>query len=264
MKSDEVSGTTSFDQATLEAVLAPRPVRYRAQTGSTNDDARSWLLEGAPTGAICIADEQLQGRGRLGRTWHAPPGTALLCSVVLHPPINALHQLTMIGALAVCDLAAAFGVHAIDIKWPNDVRCGGRKLSGVLPEAAWDGDRLLGAVLGIGINISVDFSATPLAETAISLEAAARQPIDRLDALRILIESLARWTTALSSDMLFEAWRDRLALGLPVQVTTGTGVMSGTAEDAAPDGALLLRLANGELHRVLAGDIHIRHEPTDR
>ncbi len=281
-----------FTQDVLTQALAPRAVRYLPQTGSTNDDALAWLNGGAADGAVVIAGEQVRGRGRMGRAWHAPPGTALLLSIVLRPHLQHLPRLTMLGALAVCELAEAYGIAAVDIKWPNDVRIGGRKLSGVLPEAAWAGDRLLGAVLGIGLNLSVDFTGTPFAHTAISLATALRSPevsassaqdssskvlpaevpspsterefrdevgeVSALSPLAVLTRLLTlydRWRAQLGQPALYQAWRQRLALGGHIRVTAPEGVLEGVAEGVTPDGALLLRMADGTLRHILAGDV---------
>ncbi|MFN8447264.1 MAG: hypothetical protein U0521_01350 [Anaerolineae bacterium] len=105
----------------------------------------------------------------------------------------------------------------------NDVQIDGRKLCGVLPEAAWQGETLVGAVLGIGINVRVDFSTTPLAATAISLEDAVGA-VDRLDLLLRLLHRLDDWSARLASDALFERWRERLVmLGRRVTVAGAMG-----------------------------------------
>lgn len=244
-----------FTQESLTQALAPRAVRYLPRTGSSNDDALAWLADGAPDGAVVITDEQTRGRGRLGRTWHAPPGSALLLSIVLRPHPAHLPQLTMLGALAVCELVESYGVGSADIKWPNDVRVNGRKISGVLPEAAWNGDRLSGAVLGIGFNLKVDFNGTPFEDTATSLSRQMTSEVSALDTLTRLLECVDRWRARLGQAALYQAWRVRLALGGRVQVAGHDGALQGVAEDVTAEGALLLRLESGALRRVLAGDV---------
>jgi BirA family biotin operon repressor/biotin-[acetyl-CoA-carboxylase] ligase len=238
------------------AQLGPRPARYLAQAASSNDLALMWLKEGAPAGAVVIVDEQTRGRGRLGRSWYAPPGTALMLSYVLRPTVSALPRISMLGALAVCELLETLGIPEVGIKWPNDVQIGGRKVCGVLPESAWDGDQLAGVVLGIGLNVRIDFTGTPFAETATSLGHAASQALDRMALLRDLLARLDYWAARVDSPLLLRRWRERLnMLGRLVTVSGPDGMLEGTADAVDEDGALLLRLHDGRLKRVIAGDI---------
>jgi BirA family biotin operon repressor/biotin-[acetyl-CoA-carboxylase] ligase len=240
----------------VRAALAPRPARFYDTLGSTNDVALDWLREGAPAGAVVVADEQTKGRGRLGRGWYAPPNTALMCSVILRPRPEHLTRITMLGALAIADVLDALNAGEVSIKWPNDVRLNGRKICGVLPEAAWEGDTLLGVVLGMGINVRIDFGGTPLEETAISLEPALGRPVDRLDLLRRLIDRIDAWAARLDSDALFEAWRGRLTmLGQRVTIRSTDGAVTGLAETVDADGVLWIRTDDGDLRRVYAGDL---------
>lgn len=248
-----------YTAAEITRLLAPRPVQFQAQVGSTNDLARAWLEAGAPAGAVVVANEQVQGRGRLGRTWHAPAGTALIVSVILRPPASALGQITMLGAVAICEMVASVGVTA-GIKWPNDVQINGKKLSGVLPEAVWDGDRLGGVVLGMGVNIRTDFSGSPLEGLACSLEPAAGVRLERAALLQTLLERIDAGA-ALPAGELFTTWRDRLVtLGRRVSVEQNGHMLRGTAQGVEADGALLVLTASGEVRRVIAGDVALGDE----
>ena len=136
---------------------APR-VHHR-RTGSTNDEARALALAGAPHGALVTASEQLAGRGRGGRRWEAPPGSALLCSLVAARP--AVRCCSLRAGVAVADALDA----RTQLKWPNDVLIDGRKVAGILVEAR---PRERWAVLGIGVNVAVELAQLPseLRETA--------------------------------------------------------------------------------------------------
>ncbi len=236
----------------LETLLAPRPVRFYEQASSTNDLARDWLRAGASDGAVVIADEQISGRGRQGRTWHTPPGVALAVSVILHPTTDNLPRLSMLGALAIAEMAEQIGAAHVAIKWPNDVQVNGLKVSGVLPEAEWNGSRLAGAVLGMGVNVRVDFRNTELENTAISLETAVGRRLDRAELIAMLLERVDDWYRRLSTPELFEAWQARLST--PGQMVTIGGV-HGLAEGVDAQGALLVRSTAGKLERVTAGDL---------
>jgi BirA family biotin operon repressor/biotin-[acetyl-CoA-carboxylase] ligase len=245
---------TGFTQSELEKSLAPRPVRFFEQTGSTNDAALEWLREGAPVGAVVVTNEQVSGRGRKGRSWYTPPGSALILSVVLRPELSRVPQVTMLGAVAIHDLLTHLGAADVGIKWPNDVQLNSLKVSGVLPEAIWQGNSLLGIALGMGINVSIDFSGTELAQTAISIEPALKRQIDRAEALAYLLSRIDDWYSRLDSGEVFNAWRERLTT-LGKQVVLENGEVRGMAESVDAAGALLVRDADGELHRVIAGDI---------
>ncbi len=234
----------------LKAQLARR-LRYYDSVGSTNDSAKEWLIEGAPDGAVVIADEQRRGRGRHGRVWHTPPGVALALSVILKPLDASPAHVNMIGALSVYDLARQIGCDEVAIKWPNDVLIGGKKVSGILVESIWESDRLLGVVLGIGVNVRVKFPSAELLHTAANLEDAARSPLERAELLRQLLELVDSWYAA-SADQVYVAWRRRLlTLG---QRVCSSGIR-GLATDVTPEGALRVKCDSGEIRLIHAGDL---------
>lgn len=241
----------------LQTALAPRPFRYYPRITSTNDAALEWLREGAKDGSVVVAEEQTEGRGRLGRKWYTPPGVALAFSVILRPSLDALPQVTMLGGLAVYELLEALNEgrgepHRVGIKWVNDVLLNGKKVCGVLTEAVWEGDRLLGAVLGIGVNVRVRFEVPELEHTATNVETALGRTFDRIDLLRDLLARIEHWALRLGSAELFTTWRAHLVtLGQPVTV----GSISGIALDVDPDGALRVQTADGAVQRVMAGDV---------
>jgi len=241
-----------FNPHVLSAELHPRQVRYFPQIASTNDLALTLLNQNAPNGTIVVADEQTKGRGRLGRTWFAPPGTSLLFTVIMRLPQSSLSRLTMLGGLAVCETLQQMGIEQVGIKWANDVQIRGRKVAGVLPEAAWEGSRLTGAILGIGVNVSVDFSESPFRDTAISLQDAIETPIDRLDLLKRILARLDAWVDRLESDSLFQAWRDNLNMIGQYVSLEGRRCRAVRVDS---DGALVISDDNGTLQRVIAGDI---------
>lgn len=254
-----------FTDALLHSRLHPRLFRFYPSIGSTNDVALEWLEQGAPSGAVVLSDEQIAGRGRFARRWVAPPATALLMSVILRPAIqpDRIHRVAMVGAVAILEAIGSWGARApglisrLALKWPNDVLLDGRKLAGILPEAAWHADQLVGVVLGMGLNVSVPFEKSPLAQTAISLADAAPGPIDRAALLSHILDRVDYWAGHIADADLTARWRDALStLGQPVTVHFGDGqVLSGLAADVDDDGALQLQDAQGTMHRVLAGEV---------
>lgn len=239
----------------LDNAITGQPYRFFESVGSTNDVAMRWISEGTPARSVVAADEQTHGRGRLGREWYTPPGSALAVSYILRPRVEELPYVGMMGALAVCETVQSYGVEDCGIKWPNDVQISGRKVCGILPEAAWQHNQLVGVILGMGINVRVDFSGTPFEQTAISLEWVIGQ-VDRADLLRRLVARLNAWSARLDSDALFEGWRGALVmLGRQVSINHADGKIEGIAESVERQGALLVRDTNGTVRRVIAGDI---------
>ena len=241
----------TLSESMLQQQLA-QPIRYYPRVASANDLAKTWLLEGAPDGAVVIADEQTSGRGRRGRVWRTPPGAALALSILLRPPAAHVARLNMIGALSVYDLAAQVGCEEIGIKWPNDMQVSGKKVSGVLVENVWMQGKLRGAVLGIGVNVRVDFSQTDLRDAAASLEDFAKRRLDRVKLIRILLDRVEHWYQRIESDAVYETWRRRLNMLGALVVAEG---VSGRALDVTAEGALLIEDANGVLREVVVGDL---------
>src|SRR5215207_9230241 len=135
--------------------LALGDVKYFESIGSTNDEALAWAANDAPDLSLVIADEQTAGRGRLGRKWFTPKGTALAFSLILQPTVDEKPHLTRIvglAALAVIESLRARGL-AAQIKWPNDIILMERKLCGILVESVWSGEDVDCAVIGIGVNV---------------------------------------------------------------------------------------------------------------
>ena len=236
-----------LDEGKIRSIAGCRPFRWYARIGSTNGEALDWLRQGAPAGAFVVADEQLRGRGRQGRSWHTPAGSALAVSLVVRPAPDELPQLTMAGALAIADVAAAAGARQVSLKWPNDVLVGRRKLAGVLSEALWQGAELSGAVLGMGINVRVDFAGSELQGVATSLEAECGRRLDRGHLLKMLLDRVGHWLGPRGRGGLFHAWRDALALP---QEQIVIGGRAGLPAGVRPDGSLLLRDGDGRLHAI--------------
>src|SRR5947209_5308862 len=210
-------------------------------TDSTNTRARELAAAGAPHGTLVTAAEQTAGRGRQGRSWSAPPGRALLASVVIHRPPPLLSLLT---GLAV---AEAVGPQAL-IKWPNDVHVDGLKVAGILvegrPQEGW-------GVVGFGVNVAVRSDELPsdLAGRAgtLGLGGEAIEPM-----LERVLVGLERWLQAPVEEML-EAVRGRDVL-LGRELTWAGGTARGAGIDG--DGRLLVDTDQGR-QALNAGEVHL-------
>jgi BirA family biotin operon repressor/biotin-[acetyl-CoA-carboxylase] ligase len=221
--------------------LIGSPRLHLRVTDSTNERARTLAAAGAPHGTLVTATEQTAGRGRQGRTWTAPAGRALLCSLIVRDPPRLL---PLAAGVAVAEVA---GERAL-LKWPNDVLVDGRKVAGILvegrPAERW-------AVLGIGVNVALrpDDFPPELRDRGgtLGLEPDAVEP-----ALVSLLAGLTRWLQAPAADVL-EAIRARDALlGTPVLWARGAG--RGAGIDA--EGRLLVSTDAGEV-ALDAGEVHL-------
>src|SRR5262245_40559251 len=135
--------------------LPPFTIHQFSSLGSTNDHLKR--MTAAPEFTCVVADEQTAGRGRRERTWHSSPGAGLYLSVLLLPRLDFSSKIPLIGlmaAVAVAETLIERGVEGVDIKWPNDVLAGGRKVCGILAEAAGAGSKSLRLILGIGVNLN--------------------------------------------------------------------------------------------------------------
>lgn len=239
-----------------------RYIRWHDRLPSTNDLAMSLAEIQVPEGTVIVAEEQTAGRGRLGRPWVSPRGGVWL-SVIFRPRFG-LAQAPLLGFAAA--VATARAIRATTgalarLKWPNDVLVNGRKVAGILVDAGPAGEWL---VVGIGINANVSQEALPQDpdRPATSLAHELGEPVDRGVLARTLLRELDRLYLDLQEGRVLPVlrrWREMAdTLGRPVRVQTATGVLEGVADDVAEDGALLLRLADGTLRRVVAGDVRLR------
>lgn len=268
-----MTGTERFTAEALRAALGGRPFRLFERVGSTQDIARDWALADppAPEGAVVIAEEQTAGRGRQRRRWYSPPGSALLFSVIARPALSPEHlqRATMAAGLALADTLTPLLGAAFALKWPNDGLIRGRKVCGILSEATWLGDRLVAVVVGIGLNVRVDFAGTDLISSATSLEAEVGHPVDRLALLVELLARLDGWLARAPDPAIVQAWSERLStLGRRVIVHPGPAQQAGesfagVAQGVDEVGELLVRLKSGEVRRVLAGDVRVEEDPQE-
>jgi BirA family biotin operon repressor/biotin-[acetyl-CoA-carboxylase] ligase len=217
------------------------PRLHLRRVDSTNERARALAAAGAPHGTLVTAREQTAGRGRQGRAWSAPPGQALLCSLILREPPRLL------PLAAGAAVAATVGARA-RVKWPNDVLVDGRKVAGILVEARFQEGW---AVVGMGINVAISLAELPqdLRERAGTLGLGPEHVEGWLERL---LESLERWLAAAEDEVLsFVRARDAL-LGRPVRWSGGTGTGAGIDGD----GRLVVRTATGRV-ALDAGEVHL-------
>lgn len=261
--------TAEAVQRHLSTLILGKQIDLYPQVNSTNDLAREAGRKGAPEGLVILTDEQVRGRGRLGRTWTAPPGSSILCSVLLRPrfsPQQAFY-LTIAASLAILraiNQAAIVSRQSsavrAGIKWPNDVLLNGRKVSGVLCESDFSGGDWAFAIVGFGINVNLSRdSFGDLRDRATSLSAEFGHEIDRATLLATILGELESCYLSMQNGQfnpIYTEWASSLeTLGKQVSVDYGNEKITGQALRVERDGSLIIKTPNGTERSVLAGDI---------
>lgn len=250
-------------QSQLATRFVGRRLLHHRSLASTQDIARQEAERGAAEGTTVLADEQTAGRGRLGRGWLSPPGANLYFSVVLRPAADHLRVLGMIWPLAICEALEEVAGLPARIKWPNDVLVGSRKLAGVLIDSEVGEGEVDYAVAGVGINVNFDVSRhEELRSTATSISAELGREVAREDVLAAVLGRFeGLYDATRRGESVHEGWKARLdTLGQRVRVRFGDSVEEGVAEDAEPDGTLVLCRADGSRVRIEAGEVTLRQD----
>ncbi len=239
-----------------------RSVEHHDSIGSTNDRAAE-LLAAGQAGVVVVAEEQIAGRGRRGRTWTSRPGVNLMCSVVAPVELAARDAGLLGAAVAIAVVEAIDPWAALAVRWPNDiVGDDGRKLGGLLVETAVRDERLTSAVIGIGLNVNWRRAEMPLEirDGATSLVELGGSEVDRVTLLASLLEHLEGEIGDLEAGLTplprlrARSWLD----GHAIEVDTGATFVRGVAAGLADDGSLLvdtdagrIALGHGEVVRVV-------------
>lgn len=249
--------TADLSPESIDAALAGelgRPFRFLDEVGSTNTEALLWAKDGAPHGALVVTDHQTAGRGRWSRSWVSAPGALLQFSLVLRPKLQPDQfglLTTALGVACAEGIEAASGLTAA-VKWPNDVRVGGKKVAGILVESHLAGGDFDAAIAGIGINVdwAIDQIPPEMKDTATSLSAQLAAPAPpRAELLGEILRSLEQHLDGLPEgreQLLAKATERSDVLGSEVTVRFSDGrQIEGRAEALNEVGALVVRQAEG-------------------
>jgi BirA family biotin operon repressor/biotin-[acetyl-CoA-carboxylase] ligase len=236
---------------------------------STNDLARSLAQQGAPEGMVLVADEQLAGRGRMGRTWLSRPGANLLFSILLRPRFDPeqVFALTMVLAVSAAEaLEKRTGVK-VGIKWPNDLYAGPRKLAGILTEIGVKGSTVEHVVIGMGLNVHWrPEEGEEMRGPATSLLTETGRSYKRTELLACILNefegSYRRFLDG-GPESLYSRWNElSLVLGRDVVIDSGEEKICGKALFIDRSGALILEERGGGQRRIINGDVSLRMEDT--
>ncbi len=243
----------------LDTQFIGRKLVYYERVGSTNDIAKLLAQSGEPEGTVVVADEQIQGRGRFGRMWIAPPYSSLLVSIVLRPALQPaqIARVTMAVALGACDGIRATTQLDARIKWPNDILLNRKKCAGMLSEANTTGGQIEHAICGLGVNVNFSAADSGIPEEATTLADEAGRLLDRERLLGAILTAIEQYYVRLKSGASLRGeWAARLAtLDQQIRARTPWGEETGIAESVDEDGGLVLRRADGSSIRLVSADV---------
>jgi BirA family biotin operon repressor/biotin-[acetyl-CoA-carboxylase] ligase len=241
-------------------------IHYFDEVGSTQRIAAEMAEDGAAQGTVVIAELQTAGRGRMGRSWHSPPGMNLYCTTILRPsmPLPEVPRLSLVAGVAAAEALETVAPEIVSLKWPNDIWLKRRKAGGIIAEAVTDSRQRLSCVLlGIGINVNLALEDIPedLRDKATSVRIATGRRCDRIELAAALFNRLnTRYMETEDSGFaaVKPAYERYMALkGRRVAVVDAGTSVEGAVNGIDEDGALVLASVNG-LTRILTGDVTVK------
>lgn len=236
-----------------------RKVYYFESLSSTMDIAMQLGLRGSPEGTLILAETQLKGRGRLGRSWFSPKYKGIYLSLLLRPKISPdkASILTLLAAVSICE--AIMEKFAIEtwIKWPNDILAGNKKLGGILTELVASMDEVNFVIIGLGLNVNNEKKS--LISGATSLKEQVKEDICRISLLQEILRKIEAnyfLFQRKGPSCVVEKWRKyNITLARRVKVYCHQQHIEGEAVNIDTDGALLVRNDAGIIQKVMAGDV---------
>lgn len=252
-------------ESRMNTKWAGRELYYYESTGSTNLDAKRLLEEGAPEGVLVVGGEQKQGRGRRGRSWQSPPGTNIYMTLGLRPEFqpDLAPMVTLLDAMAVAEAVEETCGLKTQIKWPNDVVIGGKKICGILTEMSAETGYIHYVVIGTGINVNIREFPEDIRETATSLciekgETVLRAPIIA-KTMEHFEDYYEKFAQTMDLSLLMEKYNARLVnRDASVKVLDPQNEFEGTARGIDEKGRLLVEKKDGSMETVYAGEVSVR------
>ncbi len=258
---DRLSGVKIMTN--LQTRVMGRSLKLYDEVDSTQIIAQRLAEEGAGEGTLVIAEQQNAGRGRMGKPWHSPKGKGIWMSLVLRPtiPIHFTPQLTLLTAVAVCRAIRKVTALPVAIKWPNDLLIEKRKICGILLESTAEDERLRYVIAGIGISVNLEEDDYPehLKTIATSLRLASGHKVDRIQIIKHVweeFEALYDLYQEKGFEPIRTAWEAlTMSLGSTVRANSPKGLIEGTALSIDEMGALVVKLADGEMVKLYSAEI---------
>ncbi len=241
-------------------------IEYHPMIPSTNDRAKEMAADGAKEGSLVLAEQQSAGRGRKRRVWFSAPGDGICLSLVLRPrmaPPEA-SRITLMTAVALAETLISLTSLPVRIKWPNDILIHGRKLAGILTEMSMEMDQVDYVVVGLGLNVNTPVERFPkdIRDIASSLRIETGKPWKRADIIRIFLRWFEHYYAIVSGTGfvgVMRRWKELSdIIGRTVDVDMIRSHVRGQVQDVDDDGILILKDENGEIHRIISGDVLLR------
>jgi len=247
----------------LRSKYLGRRIVFESEVDSTNRLARDLAIQGAVEGTLVVAESQSGGRGRKGRNWFSPPGEGIYASLVLRPRFQPAEapKMTLLAGVALAETLIRIVPSRVTIKWPNDVLLGGRKIAGILIEISTDIDAIDYMVVGVGINVNTPPGRFPaeLRGRATSLAAQIGHAAPRAEILGAFLDCFERYYDLIGKEgfaPVIRRWRELSDMvGRLVRVHAFDRSLEGTIAGIDDDGVLLIKTADADIQRVIAGDV---------
>lgn len=253
-------------KAGLETRSFGRTIVYEESLASTQKEAHHLAEDGAEEGTLVVADEQVAGRGRLGRRWHSPKGTGIWMSLILRPelPLNQIPQLTLAAAVAIVKAIKKVTQVECQIKWPNDILHNGKKLVGILTELQAEENRAKAVIIGMGMNVNLASEDIPdeLKSIATSIQLLTGKPCSRAELIQAIMKELEDLYDLYLSDgfsvikAMWEAYAMNIGKTIFARKVSGE-VIKGLAKGITDDGVLVIEDEQGQVHHIYSADIEI-------
>jgi BirA family biotin operon repressor/biotin-[acetyl-CoA-carboxylase] ligase len=247
----------------LQTKFIGQNILYQESVPSTQKIAHRLANENATEGTVVIAEEQISGKGRMGREWHSPKYTGIWMSLILRPNISLANapQLTLLAAVSVVQAIEEIAGLRPEIKWPNDLLLNGKKLTGILTELHAEADRIHSIIIGIGINVNQQLSDFPaeLHPIATSLAIEKGEKISRSALIRSIFKHFENLYLQYLEEgfspikLLWESYA--ISIGKQIKARTLNEVIEGIALGITDDGVLQIQDHNGKIHQVYSADI---------
>lgn len=242
-----------------------RTIYYYDSIDSTNKKAKEIAIE-ENEGTVIVAEEQIQGKGRMGRTWVSPKGKGIWMSIILKPKVEPMKvaRITLLGAAAVHKALANMNIKA-EIKWPNDILMQDKKISGILTEMSGELNMINYVIMGIGINANLDNNDIPeeLRQKATSIRISEGKEINRKQLLANILNIFEElYTDFIQNDNITNAIdicrKNSALIGKKVRVIKGEDIRLGKALDINEQGQLVVEFEDGVVENIYSGEVSVR------